>query len=118
MTVWFRYSFECPTCGETISSGDAVENASSRDEIPNRVHAKHSTCPHCERPQLAPNSLPCNTLPLSLWGSGFWQSSFISGSGNPLKTRILQRQDKKIIDMNMPSPSQSRVCLTPRSPVP
>jgi hypothetical protein len=50
MTVWFRYSFVCPLCRKIISSGDEMEFAPSRDDIPATVYGKHPTCPRCHKP--------------------------------------------------------------------
>jgi len=50
MTVWFRYSFVCPLCWKIISTGDEMEFAPSRDDIPATVYGKHGTCPHCKKP--------------------------------------------------------------------
>jgi hypothetical protein len=50
MTIWFRYWFRCPLCKEIVSSGDQLEFAPSREDIPDFVYGKHPKCPLCHKP--------------------------------------------------------------------
>jgi len=49
-TIWFTYSFDCPLCRKTISSGNNPASAFSRDYIPRVVYNQHRTCPYCKKP--------------------------------------------------------------------
>jgi predicted RNA-binding Zn-ribbon protein involved in translation (DUF1610 family) len=47
MTIWFSYSFQCPICGEIVTSGKDLLTTESRDQIPALVLGRHDTCPKC-----------------------------------------------------------------------